>query len=118
VSLSAIRAQRLDNVKPALVSLVIGPAPAWFDDDETAIVIPEHASPEFMDWRPVVGLTLAVFQTKPLPELTLRVIGEIERAGANLFGYADHTGAHPLTLGATDAHRANLQRTWESLCKS
>lgn len=118
MSLEAIRAVRLQNARPGVVSLVIGPVPRWFEDDEQAIVIPEDCTPEFLDWRPVIGLSLAVFQTKPLPDLTLRVIAAANAAGARFYGAADHTGAYPLTADATDEQARNLRRTWSLLCQS
>lgn len=118
MSLDAIRAVRRQGLRPGFVSLVVGPVPRWLDDDETVVLIPEDASPEFMDWRPVVGVNLAVFQTRPLPALTLRAIKAAEAAGAAFYGAADAAGVYPMVKNPTDEHRRHLQKTWELLCKS
>lgn len=118
MSLAALAAVRRQNVRPAVVSLIVGPKPKWWDDDERTVHIDEGSTPEFLDWRPVVGVPLAVFQTKPLPELTLRAMEAARKAGARFYGAADRTGVYPMTVDATDEHAMNLQRTWELLCRS
>lgn len=119
MSLAALRSCRLNGTRPdGVVWVVIGPAPRWLDDDASVVVVPENAKPERTDWRPLVGLWVALFQTMPLADLTLRTLRELERVGAKLYGAADHTGAHPLVAQPTQDHRINLRRVWESLCKS
>lgn len=118
MSLEAIRKLRLQRAKPGLVWLVIGPAPKWLEDDATVIRLAPDAAPEFMDWRPVIGLTLAVFQTAPLADLALRAIDAAAAAGAVFFGAADHSGTYPMVEGAGPEHHLALRRAWEHLCRS
>lgn len=118
MSLDAIRSVRRQGFRPGLVWLVIGPVPRWLDDDETVVLIREDSTPEFMDWRAVVGIKLAIFQTRLLPAMTLRAIKAAEAAGARFYGAADATGVYPMVNEPTDEHRRNLQKSWEMLCKS
>lgn len=118
MTLQAIAKVRRKGVKPGVVSVVIGPVPAWFDDDEGAIVVREGDTPEAMDWRPVIGVWVALFQTKQLPDLTIRTLDALKNAGAKCYGLADHTGTYPTVMNAGEEHHANLARTWRQLCRS
>jgi hypothetical protein len=118
MSLAAIRSVRLRGHRPGVVTVVIGPIPGWMDDDEQHIVIGENDNPAAMDWRPVVGLWLALFQTARLPELTASVMDHADAAGAKFFGAADHTGTYPMVLNSGPEHHAVLRSSWENLCLS
>lgn len=118
MSLSAIRSVRLNGRRPGVVTVVIGPAPKWLDDDAQHIVIAEGDTPSLMDWRPVVGLWLALIQTARLPELAASVMDHADAAGAKFFGAADHTGTYPTVMNAGPEHHAVLRNTWENLCTS
>lgn len=118
MSLSAIRSVRMRGHRPGVVTVVVGPVPRWVDDDERHIVIGEKDSPERMDWRPVVGLWLAILQTARLPELTAAVMDQAQAAGAKFFGAADHTGTYPMVMNAGPEHHAVLRSSLEALCNS
>jgi hypothetical protein len=70
-----------------------------------------------MDWRPLVGLTAAIFTMQPLPHLTIAVLDALQALEVKLFGAADQSGVHPLLEGADESHERLLQRMWELLCR-
>lgn len=118
MSLEAIARMRRQGYKPAVVFVVIGPC-APVDDDAGMVLIREGDRPESMDWRPVVGLHLAILQTRLLPDLLLKVIDAASAAGATFYGLTDASGAtHPLAPDAGPKDHANLRRAWEQVCPS
>lgn len=118
MSLAAIRKVRQQGFKPGVVNMVIGPAPRWLDDDESVVKIAADSRPERMDFRPLVGVPVAVFQTQPLPDVTLRAIDAANAAGATFVGFADDSGTYPALTNETERVALSLRRTWEQLCQS
>lgn len=91
MTIEAIRRTRLDGKKPALVYVVIGPH-AQIHDDKTMVCVPDGARPEGMDWRPLVGVRVALIQPLARPELAQRVIQAAHDAGCEFVGSADPMG--------------------------
>lgn len=118
MSLDAIRTLRRAGQKPSgVVTILLGERPRWLEDDATVVVVRPADDPRLMDWRPLVGLWVATFSRGLQPERLLGVLAGLESVGAKLFGAADASGAYPMTLGAGEEHRRNLQSTWELLCR-
>lgn len=118
MSLEAIRDLRRAGQKPTgVVQVLIGRWPKWLEDDMHLVVIRPKDDPRFMDWRPLVGLSVAVFSAETKPARTLAVLEAIEAAGAKFFGAADPNGVYPMTVGAGQAHEAVLHASWRALCR-
>lgn len=118
MSLADIRQARLAGFKPAGVTLVvIGPKPALDDGIDLVIVEPD-ARPESIDFRPLVGVWVAVMAVQSTPDRTLRVLAALHEAGVKFFGYADAKRTEPMTLNPGPEHHAVLRRSWEVACTS
>lgn len=117
MSLRALREVRMDRQKPGVVMVVIGDLPQWFDYDHGTIVVRPDDELSRMDWRPMVGITAAVFLLGQDLERFLGVLDALRRAGAVLFGAANWTGVYPLLADADDTHAGLLTRAWEQLCR-
>lgn len=118
MSLEALRQLRRGGHKPqSPIWIVIGTKPRWLSDDATVVIVREADEPQFMDWRPVLGLVVAIFTLQPDPARTLQVLEATQAAGARIFGAADTTGAYPLLEGADERHTALLRNAWETLCR-
>lgn len=113
MSLDTLRDLRLSRSKPtATLKLVAGPVPdylAWWPD-----VIGVTESPERMDWRPVVGLPLAVLVADGYVDIGSRAFDCAMAAGCIPVGVAFRDGGHSID----DAARAPLHRLWELVCQS
>ena len=117
MSLDAIRTMRRAGQKPAVVMVVIGERPSLVDDDAGVVFIRPGDQPAGMDWRPLVGVLVAVFTLQPLPALTIAVLDALQAAGARLFGAADTTGVYAV-VDETGAGERLMQRSWRLLCQS
>lgn len=119
MSLADIRELRRKGKKPSGVVLVlIGPKPRWADDDGQLVVVAAHEDPRLMDWRPLVGLWVALLTGVGVAKArTLSVVEALEAAGAKFFGAADEHATYPLTVGAGVRHELALRRNWDLLCR-
>lgn len=118
MSLQAIRSARLAGLKPAGVTLVvIGPRPA-LDDGIDLVTVEPKDRPEAIDFRPLVGVWVAVMAVQSTPARTLRVLAALQEAGVKFFGYADAKRTEPMTEQAGTEHHAVLRRSWEVACTS
>jgi hypothetical protein len=70
-----------------------------------------------MDWRPLVGLPVAVFCRDECVRHMVAVLDALKRAGATLFGAAASYGVFPLLVDANEEHERLLRRGWEALCR-
>lgn len=117
MSLETLRHWRLTGHKPrGSILVVIGDVDPRIDAENVVIVKPSD-NPRTMDWRPLVGLTAAIFTMQPLPHLTVAVLDALQAARVKLFGAADHEGVYPLLENADESHELLLQRTWRLLCR-
>lgn len=118
MSLDSIRKLRLAGQKPSgVVTVLLGQRPRWFADDATSVIVRPVDDPRLMDWRPLVGLWVAVFVAGTQPDRFLALLQALEAAGVKFFGAADEAGTYPLVVDATDQHHNNLYRTWVALCR-
>jgi hypothetical protein len=118
MSLQAIREVRIHGQKPGLALVLIGDVQPPPMDDFRFVVVRSSDDPRLMDWRPMVGLTAAVFTLQPLAHITLGVLDALQSTGVKLFGAADCEGFYPLLENADESHERLLRRTWELLCQS
>lgn len=116
MSLEAIRQLRRAGQKPSVVFVVIGHTDAPLDPN-TSVHVRAADEPALMDWRPLVGVTVALFTLQPLPHLTLQVLDALQAVGVKVFGAADNSGFHPLLVDADESHERLLRRGWELLCQ-
>lgn len=117
MSLEAIRDLRMHGQKPfGVVNVLIGRRPKSVHDDRALVVVRAKDDPRFMDWRPVVGLCVAVFAQQQDPMRMLAVLEALEQAGAQFFGTADPAGTFPMLVGADGQHHRVLRQMWEALC--
>lgn len=117
MSLRAIRDVRLQRQKPSMVMVVIGDLPAWMETDPGTVVVRPGDDLSRVDWRPMVGVSAAVFTICQRPDLTLTVLDALRAAGAVLVGAASDLGIFPLLQGPTEEHERLLQRAWDQLCR-
>lgn len=119
MSLDTLRDLRRRGQKPAdVLTVVIGQKPRWMDDEPALVVVRAADDPRFMDWRPTVGLWVAVFDLAGDPARFLAVLAGLHDAGVKFFGAANPLGVYPMTLNPGPAHEASLAKTWELLCRS
>jgi hypothetical protein len=118
MSLKVIRQLRRHGQKPSgVITVLAGQAPRWLEDDAGVVVVRAADDPRFMDWRPLVGLWVAVFSAHQEPARMLALLEALHQVGVKFYGMVDHTGAYPTVLEPTERHELNLQRTWEALCR-
>lgn len=118
MSLNSLRDLRRARRRPdEVIQIIVGPKPRWRDDTAGIVHIPVTATPEEMDWRPVVGLWVAVFVTCSDWEFGKRVLDQLEAAGARLFGAADPQKTYAMAVGADEGHHASLKNSMELLCQ-
>lgn len=117
MSLDSLRSLRRSGRKPEhVVTVLIGPVPAWRQDDPAFVAVKPDALVDLMDWRPVVGLWVALFVTADPGGLAGRVMDALTAAGAKFYGAALPDGTFPCIADPTEKHHANLRRKWELLC--
>jgi len=115
MSLQALRDFRMTGKRPtAPVILIVGQKPAWMHDTHAVVVVDENTRPEEMDLRPLVGLWVAVVMTRPLHDLTNRLLTAMQRAKAKPYGLVTDKGDVLMGVAEpTQAHERNLRRAWE-----
>ena len=90
MSLESIRAMRRAGFAPdGPVVVLIGKRPKSVDDSAALVVV--DGSPR-QDWRPLVGVRVALIQPLARPELAQRVIQAAHDAGCEFVGSADPMG--------------------------
>ena len=119
MSLATLRTMRLQRLRPAdVVTVLIGQRPKWKEDSAALVVIPDDAQPGLMDFRPLVGLWVALVMAGDNYPLASKTMKAIEAAGAKLFGAALPCGTYPCIENPTQEHHRVLGATWNLLCQS
>ena len=103
MSLSSLIKMRYDRERPASVWVVVGVCPERLIDLPFCIAVTER--PAFMDWRPVVGLHVDVFDLSGNPKLLDQTIGALESANAGCIGVCCELE----TIGLSPAHEMNMK---------
>jgi hypothetical protein len=113
MSLQALASLRRARQRPAsVVSIVVGKAPNVDDRPDVIAILPAD-KPAFMDWRPLVGLPVAVFTADGHEVLGTQTLDALQAANVQLIG----TAWRETTLTHDEAHAPVLHRMWELLCQ-
>lgn len=121
MSLHDIRAMRLARSKPSgIVAVVVGELPMAYRGDQTVIELKPGCQPRLMDWRPLVGVWVALYHVKtdwPVMDAAVKALTD---AGAKLFGVAHKGEGYPLATFENDDDKNKaarfLRRELEALC--
>lgn len=112
MSLSALRQLRIEGSKPAsVVNVVVGKEPLLHERPDVIVILPGD-KPAFLDWRPIVGLPVALFTVPGHELLATQTLDALQAVNARLIGSAWRNE----TLALEDAAKPVLHRMWEVLC--
>lgn len=122
MSLLKIREMRLAGRKPqGIVTIIIGPAPKCCSGDSLVIEVKASAQPAFMDWRPLVGCWVAIYNLAGAEPLMTACVDALDKAGAKLFGFVHQGVGHPLAIFEKPEQKQKaayfMCRQWEWLCQ-
>lgn len=118
MSLQDLREMRLQRQRPStVITVFIGKRPKWKNDGPTLVVIPADATPSLMDFRPLVGLWVALVLANDDYALAGKVLDALKAAGAKIFGAAYPCGIYPCVENPTQDHHRVLFETRELLCR-
>lgn len=109
MSLETLSRLRSSGSAPAAIWVVVGDCPASIRDMPDTIAVP--ANPGSMDWRPVVGLHVDIFDLSNDDMLLLRTMDAIEAAQPKAIGVACNQGV----LGLSEQHERVMTRIWRHL---
>jgi hypothetical protein len=113
MSLDALRELRRSHAKPdSLLKVIVGKRAPDFDTRPEVISVVEADQPALMDWRPVLGLPLALFVCQGAEALAVPVAEAAVAAGAHLQGSAWHDSE----TCTDEAIKPVLRQMWEVLC--
>lgn len=115
MSLQALRDFRMTGKRPsAPVMVIVGAKPFWLTDSHTFVLVTANDRPEEMDFRPLVGLWVAVVMNRPLHDLTQRLLTAMQHASAKPYGIVTDKGDVLMGVAEpTQAHELNLRGIWE-----
>jgi len=111
MSLESLMKLRTQGYAPTAVWVIVGDSPVWLPDTPDHIFVKPTDTPERMDWRPVVGMHVDLFELGDNRELMDRVGAAVEAAQARSCGIACKDGA----FGASPAHEQVLKRIFRTL---
>lgn len=109
MSLQSLTTMRRGGSAPAAIWVVVGDCPESIKAMPDTIAVAER--PDAMDWRPVVGLHVDVFDLSGDPMLLLRTMDAIEAAAPKAIGVACDQGV----LGLSEQHERAMTRIWRHL---
>ena len=115
MSLDTLKKLRIDGYKPKAVHVLVGDAPKWANADVDMVCIKHGALVKGMDFRPLVGLPVSIFQLGDCNPLLLETIRAVEAVKPECLAIAANTGA----VGLNPEHERVLERLQRRyLCKS
>jgi len=122
MSLQDIRAMRIARTKPSgVVAVVVGELPKAYRGAQAAIELKPGCQPQLMDWRPLVGVWVALYHVKTDWPVMDAAVKALDAAGAKLLGFAQNGEGYPLATfeNDTDKNKAAqfLRRELEALCQ-
>lgn len=109
MSLNTLAQLRARGAAPAAIWVVVGDCPDNIKDLPDTIAVKD--SPEKMDWRPVFGLHVDIFDLQKDEMLLLRTMDAVEAAKPNCIGIACDAGVH----GLSEQHERVLWKIWRRL---
>lgn len=109
MSLESLTQLRKSGRTPAALWVVVGKCPQSIRALPDTIAVDEK--PDAMDWRPVIGLHVDVFDLSNDPMLLLRTMDAIEAAKPKCIGVACNEGV----LGLSEQHERVMTRIWRHL---
>ncbi len=112
MSLQDLTYMRIDGKVPTAVWVVVGDRPRLALDGPDMVTISPKDDVRRMDFRPLIGLHVDVFENGDYPELFAATALAIDAAKPKSTGLANRNGSD----GVSPAHEAILKRTWELLC--
>ena len=112
MSLQDLASLRLSGRVPAAVWVVVGDRPKALVDGPDIVTIRPTEDVRRMDFRPLIGLHVDVFEAGDYPELFDATVLAIDAAKPKSTGLACRIGVD----GLSEKHEAVLRRTWELLC--
>lgn len=112
MSLQDLTYLRISGKVPAAVWVVVGDRPQMQMDGPDMVHIRPTDDVKRMDFRPLIGLHVDVFENGDYPELFEAAAQAIDAAKPKSTGLVSKAGVS----GLNDQHEAMLRRTWELLC--
>ena len=109
MSLEALKQLRIAGYQPPFVQVLVGDIPKWWEECPDAIAIKPSQNPEAMDWRPVVGLHVDLYEIGNHASLLARVSNSVDRAKARIGGIARKGEI----IGLNREHEASIKRMLE-----
>lgn len=113
MSLQDLTYLRTRGKVPTMVWVVVGDRPRMQMDGPDMVVIRPVDDVKRMDFRPLIGLHVDLFECGNHPELFDETAKSIDAARPKSTGYARNAKS---VSGVNDAHEAVLKRAWEFLC--
>lgn len=111
MSLQSLIELRQSGQVPHAVWVLIGSRPKWMPDSPNIVTIDARQNPLSIDFRPLVGLHVDVFELCNDDAFCERIERAIDAAKPKSSGLATRHGFS----GVNDAHVDVLRRAWEIL---
>ena len=112
MSLQSLTNLRLNKMVPQAVWVIVGDVPSWIEDTEDTILIRPIAKPKHMDFRPLVGLHVDIFEIGDHFRLTEDARTAIEASKPKSLGFACALGV----AGLNERHERGLSKALELMC--
>ena len=109
MSLESLTQLRKSGGKPAALWVVVGKCPQSIRSLPDTIAV--DGNPDAMDWRPVVGLHVDIFDLSDDAMLLLRTMDAIEAANPKAIGVACTEGV----MGLSEQHERVMAGIWRHL---
>lgn len=110
--LQSITYLRMNGKAPAAVWVVVGDKPRMQLEGPDLVLIRPTDDVKRMDFRPLIGLHVDVFENGDYPDLFEATAVAIDAAKPKTTGLANRNGVD----GLSPEHDVILKRTWELLC--
>lgn len=109
MSLESLKKLRIAGYTPSFMQVLVGNIPAWWVDGTDSVTVRPGQSPEAMDWRPVVGLHVDIFELGSHADLLERTGKAVDKSKGRIAGLA----RKGLFVGVNPAHERTLKKMWE-----
>lgn len=112
MSLQSLAEMRRSGRVPNAVWVLIGVVPKWIGDSPSIVTIDVRQDPLIIDFRPLVGLHVDVFEICCDDAFCERIGRAIDASKPKSSGLASRHGFS----GLNDHHVEVLRKAWELLC--